>query len=66
MPALSPQSTVMMGVLTYYVRLLQESQLNADLCTRMRLFISGSLHPLMETFEAFRTVTGTRSWNDTV
>lgn len=53
-----PQSTVMMGVPTYYVRLLQESQLNAALCTRMRLFISGSAPLLMETFEAFRTRTG--------
>nr|WP_315472798.1 malonyl-CoA synthase [uncultured Undibacterium sp.] len=53
-----PQSTVMMGVPTYYVRLLQDSRFNQDLCTNMRLFISGSAPLLMETFQDFKQRSG--------
>ncbi|HUG57039.1 MAG TPA: malonyl-CoA synthase [Candidimonas sp.] len=49
-----PQSTVMMGVPTYYVRLLNEARFTRELCSRMRLFISGSAPLLTETFEAFK------------
>ena len=37
-----PQSTVMMGVPTFYIRLLKEDRFTQDLVAHMRLFISGS------------------------
>jgi malonyl-CoA/methylmalonyl-CoA synthetase len=55
-----PKSTVMMGVPTYYTRLLSSDRLNADLVANMRLFISGSAPLLAETFEEFEQVTGHR------
>jgi malonyl-CoA/methylmalonyl-CoA synthetase len=48
-----PRCTVMMGVPTYYVRLLDEARFNADVCRNMRLFISGSAPLLVETFDSF-------------
>ena len=53
-----PRCTVMMGVPTYYVRLLSDARFNRDVCQRMRLFISGSAPLLMETFNDFRERTG--------
>jgi len=53
-----PQSTVMMGVPTYYVRLLQDERLNQTRCGSMRLFISGSAPLLQETFDSFQQRTG--------
>ncbi|MBC3880399.1 malonyl-CoA synthase [Undibacterium sp. LX40W] len=53
-----PRATVMMGVPTYYVRLLQEAHLNRQICQSMRLFISGSAPLLSETFHAFAERTG--------
>lgn len=53
-----PESTVMMGVPTYYTRLLAEPAFGRDCCRNMRLFISGSAPLLTETFEAFRRRTG--------
>lgn len=53
-----PQCTVMMGVPTYYVRLLAEPRFDRSVCTRMRLFISGSAPLLTETFTAFQGRTG--------
>ena len=53
-----PQSTVMMGVPTYYVRLLQDERLNQARCNSMRLFISGSAPLLRETFDKFQQRTG--------
>lgn len=53
-----PRCTVMMGVPTYYVRLLKEARFDRDLCARMRLFISGSAPLLTETFNDFRERTG--------
>nr|WP_202109747.1 malonyl-CoA synthase [Bordetella sp. 02P26C-1] len=53
-----PRCTVMMGVPTYYVRLLAEERFNRDVCARMRLFISGSAPLLMETFNEFKARTG--------
>jgi malonyl-CoA/methylmalonyl-CoA synthetase len=37
-----PQATVMMGVPTFYTRLLADPRRTTDLCRGMRLFISGS------------------------
>ncbi len=53
-----PRATVMMGVPTYYVRLLDDARFNADVCARVRLFISGSAPLLADTFEQFLTRTG--------
>ena len=53
-----PQSTVMMGVPTYYVRLLADPRFNQAVCARMRLFISGSAPLLAETFSDFKTRSG--------
>jgi malonyl-CoA/methylmalonyl-CoA synthetase len=53
-----PECSVMMGVPTYYTRLLGSSEFNADHCSGMRLFISGSAPLLPETFDAFRERTG--------
>src|SRR5699024_5745555 len=48
-----PQSTLMMGVPTYYVRLLAHEGFTREVCRSMRLFISGSAPLLEETFKAF-------------
>ncbi|WP_019938505.1 malonyl-CoA synthase [Bordetella sp. FB-8] len=53
-----PRSTVMMGVPTYYVRLLADARFDREACRNMRLFISGSAPLLMETFNAFRERSG--------
>lgn len=53
-----PRSTVMMGVPTYYVRLLADPRFTREVCSNMRLFISGSAPLLMETFEEFKRRTG--------
>ena len=53
-----PHSTVMMGVPTYYVRLLAQQELTQALCGHMRLFISGSAPLLTETFHSFQERTG--------
>jgi malonyl-CoA/methylmalonyl-CoA synthetase len=55
---LLPECTVMMGVPTYYTRLLAEDSFAAHSCTNMRLFISGSAPLLVETFDEFRGRTG--------
>lgn len=56
--ALLPQSTVMMGVPTYYVRLLLDASFGRDPVRNMRLFISGSAPLLKETFDEFKSRTG--------
>lgn len=53
-----PQSTVMMGVPTYYVRLLDDPRFTRELCASMRLFISGSAPLLLDTFQQFTDRTG--------
>jgi malonyl-CoA/methylmalonyl-CoA synthetase len=53
-----PRSTVLMGVPTYYVRLLAEPDFDESLCASMRLFVSGSAPLLAETFHRFRQRTG--------
>ena len=55
-----PDCTVMMGVPTYYTRLLAEQGFTRELCAGMRLFISGSAPLLPETFYAFEQRTGHR------
>ena len=56
--ALMNQSTVFMGVPTYYVRLLEQPGLSQAPCRTIRLFISGSAPLLTETFHAFQQRTG--------
>lgn len=53
-----PGSTVMMGVPTYYTRLLAEPEFTREACHGMRLFISGSAPLLAATFAQFRQRTG--------
>lgn len=53
-----PQSTVMMGVPTYYVRLLADKRFDRSVCKNMRLFISGSAPLLAETFSDFEKRSG--------
>ncbi len=53
-----PRSTVMMGVPTFYVRLLLDPNFNKDVCKNMRLFVSGSAPLLTETFNNFQKVSG--------
>lgn len=53
-----PESTLFMGVPTYYTRLLELKSFNRFACARMRLFISGSAPLLSATFEAFQARTG--------
>ena len=55
-----PECTVMMGVPTYYTRLLNEPAFTADVARNMRLFVSGSAPLLEETFVAFEERTGHR------
>jgi malonyl-CoA/methylmalonyl-CoA synthetase len=56
--ALLPQATLMMGVPTYYVRLLLDPAFTRDTCRNVRLFVSGSAPLLRETFDEFRARTG--------
>lgn len=56
--ALLGRATVMMGVPTFYTRLLADPRLTPDACARMRLFISGSAPLLAETHRSFRERTG--------
>ncbi|HEX8986884.1 MAG TPA: malonyl-CoA synthase [Rhodocyclaceae bacterium] len=56
--ALLPESTIFMGVPTYYVRLLAEPAFSRESCRNIRLFVSGSAPLLRETFEDFRQRTG--------
>ncbi|MEM6624704.1 MAG: malonyl-CoA synthase [Pseudomonadota bacterium] len=53
-----PQATTMMGVPTFYTRLLDHPEFTADLTRQMRLFVSGSAPMLVETHERFQQVTG--------
>lgn len=55
-----PKSTVMMGVPTYYTRLLANEGFGRDQCNNMRLFISGSAPLLAETHKAFEQRSGHR------
>jgi malonyl-CoA/methylmalonyl-CoA synthetase len=57
---LLPRATVLMGVPTFYTRLLDDSRFDRALCERMRLFVSGSAPLLAETHVAFEARTGHR------
>ena len=53
-----PQATAMMGVPTFYTRLLDHPVLTGEACANMRLFVSGSAPLLAETHAAWRARTG--------
>ncbi|EFL87551.1 malonyl-CoA synthase [Ahrensia sp. R2A130] len=55
-----PKATTMMGVPTFYTRLLDDPRFNSDLVSNIRLFVSGSAPLLAETHEAFEARTGHR------
>jgi malonyl-CoA/methylmalonyl-CoA synthetase len=55
-----PRATVMMGVPTYYTRLLAQDGLSAARCADVRLFVSGSAPLLEDTFRQFEARTGHR------
>ena len=53
-----PNSTLLMGVPTFYTRLLKDKRLTKSLTSNMRLFISGSAPLLEETHNQFENITG--------
>ena len=53
-----PNSTLLMGVPTFYTRLLKDKRLTKSLSSNMRLFISGSAPLLEETHNQFENITG--------
>ena len=55
-----PRATSLMGVPTFYTRLLEDPRFDRDLVAHMRLFISGSAPLLAETHQQFETCTGHR------
>ena len=55
-----PKATTMMGVPTFYTRLLGDHRFTRDLASHMRLFISGSAPLLAETHVQFEERTGHR------
>lgn len=57
---LLPRATVMMGVPTFYTRLLDAEAFGAAPCRNMRLFVSGSAPLAARTFAAFEQRTGFR------
>ncbi len=57
---LLPQATTMMGVPTFYTRLLARSDFTKDTARSIRLFISGSAPLLLQTFTEFEERTGKR------
>lgn len=53
-----PHGSVMMGVPTFYTRLVQDERLTSEATAHMRLFVSGSAPLTAETHEAFEAKTG--------
>jgi malonyl-CoA/methylmalonyl-CoA synthetase len=53
-----PRASVMMGVPTFYTRLLAEPGLTRESARHMRLFISGSAPLLLDTFRSWQARTG--------
>jgi malonyl-CoA/methylmalonyl-CoA synthetase len=53
-----PRSTTMMGVPTFYVRLLQDARLTREATAHIRLFVSGSAPLLAETHAEWQARTG--------
>ena len=56
-----PDATVMMGVPTYYTRLLADPRFDRTVSGHMRLFISGSAPLLVETSDEFSSGQGSES-----
>ncbi|TPJ63295.1 malonyl-CoA synthase [Mesorhizobium sp. B2-7-1] len=56
--SLMPRATALMGVPTFYVRLLQQDGLTREAAKAVRVFISGSAPLLTETHKAWRERTG--------
>lgn len=55
---LLPKATVLMGVPTFYTRLMAEQGFGPQYCSNMRLFISGSAPMTAEVHEAFEAASG--------
>jgi len=55
-----PNATSMMGVPTFYTRLLADPRFDRDITAHMRLFVSGSAPLLAETHRLFEARTGHR------
>lgn len=55
---LMPKSTVMMGVPTFYTRLLQDKRLTTEATKHMRLFVAGSAPLLADTHRQWNARTG--------
>jgi malonyl-CoA/methylmalonyl-CoA synthetase len=55
-----PDATVMMGVPTFYTRLLQQAEFDRNTCRNIRLFISGSAPLTEQTFGEWEQRTGHR------
>ena len=55
-----PASTLLMGVPTFYTRLLSDTRFSGEICGNMRLFTSGSAPLLTETHVEFEDRTGHR------
>ncbi|SHH47063.1 malonate--CoA ligase [Cognatishimia maritima] len=55
-----PSATALMGVPTFYTRLLEEPRLTKERAAKMRLFISGSAPLLVDTHEKWESRTGHR------
>ena len=53
-----PKCTVMMGVPTYYTRLISNPNLNKEIVGNIRVFVSGSAPLLEDTFNQFHSKTG--------
>ncbi|PXY00219.1 malonate--CoA ligase [Halomonas sp. LBP4] len=53
-----PRGSVLMGVPTFYTRLLQDARLNREVTANMRLFVSGSAPLTAETHREFEQKTG--------
>ena len=55
---LLPRASVLMGVPTFYTRLLDNPAFTSTVCSNMRLFVSGSAPLLEQTFTEFQQRTG--------
>lgn len=53
-----PRASVLMGVPTFYTRLLSRDDFTAEACRNIRLFVAGSAPLLAETHRAFEARTG--------
>jgi malonyl-CoA/methylmalonyl-CoA synthetase len=58
--SLMPQSSVLMGVPTFYIRLLSEPAFTREIAANMRLFVSGSAPMSADIHRAFELRTGHR------